>query len=342
VNLRAKRLYFEEVLATRDVYEDIRRRTGLLFIPVVVTPEDATWQDTSDIFDALEARVPAPALLPATPLPRVVAYLFELYADEFMLLPAMHYRWSEPAWEADARAAFAAISGDAESAARFAARMRGSLPMLGVTAESVPAIEEHFEALLDALDALLAEQPFLLGGQPSLADCAMMGPFYAHLYLDLAPGQIVRARSPHVAHWIERCNHPAPRTFTGFLPDDALHPALAPVLELIGRDAAPFVLDAARAFDDWADAHPPDLDAPPRAVGRHETALRGRRFARYTSSYLPWLLQRPLDAWSALDEAVRRSVVSALEGTGCETLLAHEPRHRLAKRDHAIVFDAPG
>ena len=59
--LRAKRLYFEEILPTPEAYKEILRRTGMIFIPVVVTPEDETWQDTSEIIDALETRFPEPA-----------------------------------------------------------------------------------------------------------------------------------------------------------------------------------------------------------------------------------------------------------------------------------------
>ena len=137
--LRAKRIYFEEILPTPEAYREILRRTGMIFIPVVVTPADETWQDTSDIIDALEARFPEPALVPATPVQRIVSYLFELYADEFMLLPAMHYRWSAPESERDARGAFAALSGDRETANRFADQMAGSLPVLGVVEATIPA-----------------------------------------------------------------------------------------------------------------------------------------------------------------------------------------------------------
>ena len=73
--LRAKRVYFEEVLPTPAAMAEIKQRTGLQFIPIVVTPENETWQDTSEILDALDARVPSPALVPATPVQRVVAYL---------------------------------------------------------------------------------------------------------------------------------------------------------------------------------------------------------------------------------------------------------------------------
>src|SRR5258707_5520834 len=63
--LRFKRLPHAEVLATPRVYREvIRPRTRLDFIPIVVTPEDETWQDTSAILAALEVRFPEPSLYP--------------------------------------------------------------------------------------------------------------------------------------------------------------------------------------------------------------------------------------------------------------------------------------
>src|SRR4029077_14070002 len=90
--LRAKLVPYDEILPTTAAYREvIRPRTGLAMIPVVVTPEDETWQDSSDILDALEARFPEPAIVPATPVQRLVCYLVELYADEFLILPGLHY-----------------------------------------------------------------------------------------------------------------------------------------------------------------------------------------------------------------------------------------------------------
>ena len=66
---RYKRIPHVEILATPDAYRRvIVPRTGLAMIPVVVTPEDETIQDSSDILDALEARFPDPPLFPPTPL----------------------------------------------------------------------------------------------------------------------------------------------------------------------------------------------------------------------------------------------------------------------------------
>jgi glutathione S-transferase len=338
--LRAKRVTFEEIPATPGAYREILRRTGLAFIPVVVTPEDATWQDTSEILDALEARFPDPALYPTTPVQRLAASLLELYADEFMILPAMHFRWSTPEGEREARGAFAALSGDPETANRFADRIRASLPPLGVNKDTIPPIEAHLDELLGLLEELFAEQPFLLGRRPSLADCSLMGPLYAHLYLDVVPGPWLRARAPRTGHWIERMNHPDPGAFGDFLPGDALHPALGRILGLVGRDALPVVLDTVRAVEAWADARPEGSDEPPRAVGMHATRLRGVAMQRYTSPYTLWMVQRPLDAYRALPAPERAAVDRALAGSACEALLAYAPRHRLGKRRFRLAFEA--
>jgi glutathione S-transferase len=130
---RYKAIPFEEIAPSPQVYREvIIARTGLAFIPVVITPDDRALQDTSEILDELERRFPEPPVYPPTPVQRIVAYLLEVYADEFGVLPAMHYRWSFPESEAKARGDFAAASGNPQTANVFADRMKGSLPLLGV------------------------------------------------------------------------------------------------------------------------------------------------------------------------------------------------------------------
>jgi glutathione S-transferase len=336
--LLAKGLPYREIEPTPEVYRDvILARTGLAFIPVLVTPDDAALQDSSAILDELERRHPAPALYPATPVQRVVAHLFELYADEFAVLPAMHYRWSFRESEAQARRDFAAATGDAERAERFADRMQGSIRALGVVPESAPAIEAHTRELLDALSDHFAEHPYLFGGRPSLGDCALMGPLFAHLFCDAVPGRLLRETAPRVCEWIGRMNA-APERAGDFLPRDGLAPTLRPLLELLGRDAAPVHLDDLRAAEAWALANPGAGDPPPRVLGMHETTLRGARFPRYTSAYAPWMIQRPGDVQRALDSEARRSVERALAGTGLEALLSPPSQVRVAKRGFQLVY----
>ncbi len=337
--LRFKRIPYEEILPTPDAYREvILPRTGLAFIPILITPEDETLQDTSEILDELERRVPEPAIYPTTPVQRLAAYLLELYADEFMILPAMHYRWSFPESEAKARSDFARATGQEESAARFADRMKGARPALGISDETSPAIEAHLADLLAILERHFEQLPFLLGTRMSLADCAMMGPLYPHLYLDAVPGRLLRESAPRTCAWIARMNEP-PRDAGAFLCDDALAPTLAPLLELVGRDAVPLLLDAARATQAWADTRDPTIETPPRFVGMHTTHLRGVPMSRATSAYTLWMVQRPLDAFASLDDTGRAAVRSAFAASGLGALLGYRPRHRLGKRSFQLVFE---
>src|SRR5262245_59924726 len=109
---RYKRVPCLEILPTPAAYRQvIRPRVGFNMIPVVVTPDDETWQDSSDILDALEARHPDPPLYPTTPVQRAVCALVELYSDEFLILPGLHYRWSFPEGVTRGHADFACSNG---------------------------------------------------------------------------------------------------------------------------------------------------------------------------------------------------------------------------------------
>src|SRR5262249_46736627 len=203
--LRANRVPSDGILPTTAAYRDVLLpRTGIAMIPVVVTPEDETWQDSSDILDALEARFPEPSLVPATAVQRLVCFLVELYADEFLILPGLHYRWSFPESETRARQDFAIMTGDARRANRFADQVKTFTQLVGVRPEPAPAIGAHPRELPAALEAPLETHPSLLGGRPSLADCALMGPLYPPLYMDAVPARLLRETGVRTCQWIER------------------------------------------------------------------------------------------------------------------------------------------
>jgi hypothetical protein len=198
----------------------------------------------------------------------------------------------------------------------------------------------HLHELLARMEDHFAVHPYVLGSRMSLADCSLMGPFYAHLYLDAVPGRLLRERAPRVCHWIERMNHPDPAEPGEWLKDSELPESLRELLGLIGRDAVPVLLDTLRAFETWADARPAASSELPRAVGFHPTHLRGAAFQRYTSPYSLWMAQRTLDAFRALAPTERERVLAALAGTGCEALLAFAPRHRVGKRRFKLVLES--
>jgi glutathione S-transferase len=334
--LRYKQLWFEELRA--DVAE-VRRRTGLGFIPILVTPEGETWQDSSEILDRLEARHPEPPLYPRSPLQRVTAFLCELYADEFGLAPAMTWRWGSPEREAASRARFVAMTGSRELGNAFADAMLRRCDSVGVSPEAAPAIEAHTRELLGALAAHFEEQPYLLGARMSLADCALMALAHGHLFTDLHSRRMLLEEFVPVVGWIERCNVPCAERQGEWLADDALAPSALRALAAMGRDAAPIVLECVARFEQWADANGKPGEEPPRAVGWLDSALRGRPFRYAVRSYTLWMLQRAQSAYRALAAPERRRVAKALEDSGWLPLLDYAPRHRLGKRGFRLVLE---
>ncbi len=94
--LRYKRIPFSEITPSREIYRTIiMARVGWPVIPVVVTPEDETWQDSSEIIDNFEARFPEGDIYPEGAKQKLAALLIEAYADEWLKIPAMHYRWTK-------------------------------------------------------------------------------------------------------------------------------------------------------------------------------------------------------------------------------------------------------
>ncbi len=329
-----KELWFREVLPDIPM---IKRRTGVHYFPAVETPDGELWQDTSEILDHLEERHPLPALYPTTPVQRVAAYLIELYGDELGLLPAMHYRWSFPESVAKVSVDFSTPVGDPKGGAKFAERMAGALPFLGITAETAPAIEAHTQELLDTLSTHFEAHRFLLGDAMSLADCGLMGPLYGHLFRDAVPRKLLYERAFPVCAWIERMNRP-PRDQAGWLDDDRLADTLGPVLRTMA-DGAPILTGAIASIDAWADEHATPGDAAPGGVGVQHVDFRGTPMSPAVRGYTLWMVQRVLDAYRALPDAGRARVDTALAGSGWEAVLALRPKHRLVKRDHRLAWD---
>ena len=95
--LRKKAIPFRELNSSLRRYKTfIIPRTGVRYIPVLQTPQDEVLQDTTVIIDFLEQRFLQTSVYPQTPARKLASLLLELFGDEWMVIPAMHYRWSYP------------------------------------------------------------------------------------------------------------------------------------------------------------------------------------------------------------------------------------------------------
>ncbi len=324
--LLAKGIWFDEI---KGDFDEIRRRIGPdIFIPIVVTPEDETWQDSSDIIDRLEARFPEPALLPTSPRHRIVSLLVELYVDEFGLLPAMTWRWGTEARRKSSARYFEAIFGPM---GRMAAEsMISRTAEIGVISATVPAVEAHTHDLLLALNRHFETHPYMLGEKISYADCALMGLMYGHLFNDYESRGVLLETAPFVVGWVERCNAPGTDRDKQWLGDDTIPATLIDVLRTMGTDSLPLILACARVANDWAAGAPDGIDMP-RSAGKATAMLRGVPVEREALTYSLYMIQRVTDAWSGLSDSDQALLHPLLEQTGWQALKEAVPARRVRK-----------
>lgn len=343
--LRKKGIPFEERLSDLKAYKKfIIPRTGVRYIPVLQTPTDEVLQDTSEIIDHLEIKFPNNPVLPNSPKQRLAALLLETFGDEWLLIPAMHYRWNYPevnqpfiyrefgrtlipAWPRFIQGLLGKKIGN---------KFRGFLPMLGITEKSTPAIEASYMQLLTDLDRHFKHFDFLLGERPSIGDFGMIAPLYAHLYRDPYPGEFMRKMAPNVSNWVERMI--STEVLDGeFISDDQIPESLTPVLKRMAKEQISVLLDTAQALDKWHIQHPGE--AIPRSIGKHQFSIEGISEQRSLLPYSIWMWQRPVDYYQGLSADDKQVVDPWLEELGLKQALNTTIKSRVKRVNNKLVFD---
>jgi len=226
-------LHFEEILATQDIIQGLLiPNTGSNVVPQLQTPAGIWVQDSSEIIDHLEAAFPGASVIPTSPKQKLVSYLLEILADEWMLPWGFWERWHyslkdvEPNHEAFNAQQWGRIfnaSGSGQErmdAGRFIFKeiMKIDAPheaefgpyagliQLGVTEGTQEAWTRSMHRMLAILETHFGTHDYILGGAPTLADFALLGPLYPHVYKDPVPGFMIRTEYPLVSEWIERAN----------------------------------------------------------------------------------------------------------------------------------------
>ena len=344
--LLRKGIPFEEIQCDRHAFDEvIVPRVGYPVVPVVITPEDETLQDTAEMIDILEPRHPTPSMVPTTPRRRFAAYLMELYADEWLKVPALHYRWC---YDYEFAHTMMGRNNDPDApleeqrriGAKIASRFKVWPEHPGATEVTRAAVEASFVECLALLDAHFAEHPFAFGESPCLADCAMMGPLYAHLYRDPYSGVIVRDKAPELCAWIDRMRAPESSPEPDPKIPDTIPDTMLTVLRHLSADYVPVLTTAVPMLQRWLDSR--HVEAIPRYAGEHRFKIgRGKPYEaegmRSIHTFEQWKAQRVMDVFESYRDEVKDDLRQLCGEIEAGDLLTLEFLNRLERQNYKLV-----
>ena len=347
--LLQKPLPFDDCIADRRVFEEIILPTvGFPIVPVVLPPEGDLLQDTAIIIEELEQRHPEYPITPRTPIRRFASYLLELFADEWFKIPALHYRWY---YDTEFAQTMMGEMNDPHASAEEQLRVGKKIAKefstwpkhLGVDENTREAVELQFLDNLRVLNAHFGEHEYVLGNAPGLADCALMGPLYAHLYRDPYSGQIVRDVAPNVCDWITRMRTPAIEEHrkAAYPKDEGDHvPQLViELLQTISADYVPMITQAVHQTRDWLTNHVGE--ELPRYLGEQTfTLATGKAYeaqgTRAIHSVEQWKFQRLLEKYAKETASRKKTINHFCQILGFADCLKQEMQLPIQRRDFKL------
>ena len=244
--LRYKKADFEWVTRSASTEKEFTSLATLPTVPLLVTADGETSQDSTHMLALLETACPEPEATPDDPACAALALLLEDYADEWLNKVMFHQRWSQsPDREASAIRVMEQMFDGKPPGARkkiqdsIAGRMHDRLALVGADEANAPVLTASFRRFAELFEAHLTHHLYLFGGRPSVADFALAGQLN-QLLSDPTPGEWLRDRAPFLTAWCEFMD--APKAGAPFADIEDLSDTLLPLL----RD------EVAKTYLPWA------------------------------------------------------------------------------------------
>lgn len=281
-------------------------------VPVVWFPHDGSYRPDSTVQAyVLEELLPDErSLQPDDPGHAFLSHLLEDMGDEWGVKIAFQYRWGNAS---DNDFTSRVICGEilgfgtdeatvSAAAKEFRERQIGRMPLVGCTPENQALIEQTYFRVLDAVNLLPGESPFLFGTRPALADFGWFGALFT-CSRDPTPAQIMVERSHAAYRWVQILDEASGIEGAWRDPMQPLPKATMALLRLAGQVYLPFLAANAAAAEGGQEMFSVS------ALG--ETHRQGT--FRYQVKCFNWLRQEFAD----LEGAAREHTEAILAETGC-------------------------
>jgi glutathione S-transferase len=245
--LRFQQVPWRLVFKTQDRQAELEARAGTHLIPLLQTPDKWLIHDTIAIGPMLSDRFRERSVIPETPLQRACCFILEDAFSHWLLRPCVHSRWCYPENVAWVGLRFGAnvvlgksiketlTSEEKEQLAYFGSMAQEHFGTMvcevnGAGPEQADAVRSDFRNMLDTLAAHLAENRFLLGNRPCLADFAIAGASKAHFITDPEPLSWLGNHRDMLFAYTEQFYNDEPIDLAPWLENDAVPDSLNVVL----------------------------------------------------------------------------------------------------------------
>ena len=290
-----------------------------VLLPTFILPDAngdlAAATDSTPLIRRLEAMSSDRSVLPVDPALAFIDYLLEDFADEWVTKYMFHHRWH--------------LQADAENAATvlplnfrvnmppeqhdqmknmIPERQIGRLYVVGSNDTTAPIIDASYRRYLEAMEAHLQTQPYMLGKRPGAADFAMFGQLTQLVGFDPTPRAIAHQLSPRTVAWTSLMEdlsglEPGADDWNGA---DQMPATLRGILTEVGRMYVPALLANSRALQAGEKSWEAEIDGSPWTQPTFP----------YQAKCLKWINEQ----YQALDTEDRARVDRIVAGTGCELL----------------------
>ena len=343
---------FQEVAPVTPHFQTVViSQIGRRIIPVLEMPDGHIVQDTTDIIDYLETEgLATSSVYPDGPLEKVLALILELFGDEGLLRPAMHYRWNftdrTHGFISHGFTGWLGPDADMDTKAQSQKTMEkfaGFLPALGVSPETIPEIERSFAELMDILNAHFERTPYFFGQAPNIGDYGMMCSLYAHLARDPVPASRMKNRAPNLYRWTERMNQPHAdiSDMPYYKPAANIPVTLKPLFQYIAK----YFLPELEMNISVLDSLPPGDAGSPATINPKMAVLGFGRFKHgdtdISCAVRPirfYMLQRVTDYFESCDAKSQKIILDYLEPLGLASLVTLKAKARIDRKNHTEVW----
>ncbi|WP_108787175.1 glutathione S-transferase C-terminal domain-containing protein [Erythrobacter sp. Alg231-14] len=256
-------------------------------IPVIEYPDGTFRNDSTPVLYDLETRHHERSIVPTDPAKAFIAHILEDFADEWVTKAMFGYRWLEEIDQLQMSRwlSFDALKGGGLDANQgmakvFRERQVGRMAMVGCTAENFPLIEASTRRILQAFEDHVADEHWLFGTRPSLAEFSLYGQL-SQLGVDPTAQAMMRADFPYAFRWLLHVDDAS--GIEGEWDEDGapLKPVVESLLAEVGRVYVPFLLANEAAAEAGEDTFSIEVAGLPYSQGTFKYQLKCLRELRH-------------------------------------------------------------